>query len=104
LSAHAAIPFFGPIIPAAYNACPASWGLLVTVINNIIAFMITIALAFVAPLMIAWAGFLYVVNPMNPGKREDANKMLTHALGGIIIAVAGWLIVDGGHGGALPPE
>ncbi|MEK7125930.1 MAG: hypothetical protein AAB835_00375, partial [Patescibacteria group bacterium] len=63
----AAIPFFGPIIPQEGNqaVCAAGWGMLITVINNIIAFSITIAIVFVAPLMIAYAGFLFVVNPVN---------------------------------------
>src|SRR5665811_701814 len=30
---HAAIPFFGPIIPEAYNQCAAGWGMLITVVN-----------------------------------------------------------------------
>ena len=48
------IPFFGPIVPDAINRCAAGWGMLITVINNIISFLITLAIVFVAPLMIAW--------------------------------------------------
>ena len=92
--AHAAIPFFGPIIPDAYNVCPASWGLLVTVINNIIEFSITIAIVFVAPIMIAYSGFLYVVNPANPGGIAKAKSILSSTVIGIIVAIAGWAIVD----------
>ena len=95
VAAHAGgIPFFGPIIPSAYQACPASWGLLVTVINNIISFLITLAIVFVAPLMIAYSGFLFVVNPMNAGGKEKAKSILTNTVVGIVIALSGWLIVD----------
>lgn len=88
------IPFFGPIIPQAYNVCPASWGLLITVINNIISLLITLAIVFVAPLTIAYAGFLYVVNPLNPSGISRAKEILWHTVEGIIFALAGWLIVD----------
>ena len=59
------IPFFGPIIPneqitvngvlTNQNVCAAGWGLLITVINNVISLLITLAIVFVAPLMIAWS-------------------------------------------------
>ncbi len=64
------------------------------VINNIISLLLTLAIVFVAPLMIAWAGFLFVVNPVNAGGKEQAKKILTNTIVGIVIALAGWLIVD----------
>lgn len=93
-TAHAGIPFFDPIIPEAYNVCSAGWGLLITVINNIIELLLTLAIVFVAPLSIAYAGFLYVVNPVNSGGMEKAKGILTNTIVGIVIALAGWLIVD----------
>lgn len=92
--ASAAIPFFGPIIPPAYATCPASWGLLITVFNNIIALLLTLAIVFVAPLMIAYAGFLFVVNPVDSAGISKAKGILTHTIVGIVIALAGWMIVD----------
>ncbi|MDP1707189.1 MAG: hypothetical protein Q8L30_01380, partial [bacterium] len=72
LAVHAGVPFFGPIIPPqsvtgiqGSEVCAAGWGMLIMVINNIISLLITLAIVFVAPLMIAWAGFLFVVNPVN---------------------------------------
>lgn len=91
---YAAIPFFGPIIPNAYNTCPASWGMLITVINNIISLLITLAIVFVAPIMIAYSGFLLVVNQANPGGINQAKTILTNTIVGIVIALAAWLIVD----------
>ena len=92
--AHAAIPFFGPIIPNAANTCPAGWGLLIVVINRIISLLITLAIVFVAPIMIAYSGFLYVVNPINPAGKEKARGILLNTIVGIVIALASWLIVD----------
>ena len=76
------------------KTCAAGWGLLITVINNVISLLITLAIVFVAPLMIAWSGFLFVVNPVNAGGKEQARKILTNTVVGIVIALAGWLIVD----------
>lgn len=94
------IPFFGPIIPGSdvlgntQGVCPASWSMVVVVINRIIAFMITLAIVFVAPLMIAYSGFLFVVNPVNAGGKEKAKEILTNTVIGIVIALSGWMIVD----------
>ena len=90
------IPFFGPIIPQTGDqaVCAASWGMLIVVFNNIIRLLITLAIVFVAPLMIAWAGFLFVVNPVNASGKEQAKKILTNTVVGIVVALAGWLIVD----------
>lgn len=95
LAAQAGIPFFGPIIPQADNqaVCPASWGMVLTVINNIISFALTIAIVFVAPLMIGYAGFLMVVNPTSAGDVQKAKTILWNTVIGIVIALAGWMIV-----------
>ena len=89
------IPFFGPIVPTAINKCPGSFALFITVINNLIIFLLTIAIVFIAPLMIAYSGFLFVVNPVNPSGKEKAKTILWNTIFGIVIALAGWLIVDG---------
>ncbi|MDD3531027.1 MAG: hypothetical protein PHV99_00300 [Candidatus Pacebacteria bacterium] len=90
------VPFFGPIIPQEANQglCPASWGMVIIVINRIIAFMITLAIVFVAPLMIAYSGFLFVVNPVNASGKEKAKEILRNTVIGIVIALSGWMIVD----------
>ncbi len=103
-AAHAGIPFFGPIIPneqitvndvvTNQNVCAASWTMLIIVINNIISLFITLAIVFVMPLMLAYSGFLFVVNPVNSGGISKAKGILTSTIVGIVIALAGWLIVD----------
>lgn len=95
IAAHAGgIPFFGPIVPDAVNKCAAGWGAVITVINNIISFLLTLVIVFVAPLMIAYSGFLFVVNPMNSGGIAKAKSILLNTIIGIVIAFAGWMIVD----------
>ena len=98
--AHAAIPYFGPIIPdiasqyGDMQTCPLGWGALIDVINNLISFGITLAIVGVAPLMIAYSGFLMVIEPASPGGRNKAKTILTNTIVGIVIALASWLIVD----------
>jgi len=95
LAAHASgIPYFGPIVPTDASACAAGWGAVITVVNNIIAVALTIAIVFIAPLFIAWAGFLYLTSGASPGNRSKANAVLTNAIVGIVVALAGWIIVD----------
>lgn len=97
LAAHASgIPFFGPIIPQTANqaTCPASWGMVLTVINNLISFALTMTIVFVAPLMIAYSGFLYVVNPVDPAGMSKAKSILQNTIVGTVIALAAWMIVD----------
>jgi len=94
LATHAGIPFFGPIIPDTINRCAAGWGSVLTVVNNIITFLLTLAIVFVAPITIAYAGFLFVVNPVNPGGKEQAKSILLHTVIGIVVALAGWIIID----------
>ncbi len=94
--AHAAIPFFGPVVPqtGGQAVCPASWGMLITVINNIIQLLITLAIVFVAPLMVAYSGFLFVVNPADSGGISKAKGILTNTIVGIVISLSAWMIVD----------
>jgi hypothetical protein len=93
--AHAGgVPFFGPIIPTAINRCPAGWTTLITVINNIISFMITIVIVFIAPLGIAYAGFLMVIHQNSESGLGKAKEILKNIVVGVLIALTGWMIVD----------
>jgi len=101
LAAHAAsFPFFGPIIPgeALSNigntaTCPLSWGGLSIVINNIVSFLVTMAVVFVAPLSIGYAGFLMVVNPTSMGNIQKGKSIIINTVVGIVVALSAWLIV-----------
>lgn len=104
-TAEARLFSFDPIIPQGETAtCPGGWGLLVTVINNIISLLITLVIVAVAPLMIAYAGFLWVVNPVNPAGREQARSVLWKAVIGIVISLSAYLIVSAVLAVLLPDE
>ena len=95
IAAHAqGIPFFGPIIPDAANKCAAGWGTLIVVFNRLIALLITLAIIFVAPLMVAYSGFLLVIGQGNASEISKAKGILCNTVVGIVIALAGWMIVD----------
>lgn len=89
----ASLPYFGPIVPTAANACPAAWGLLIEVINNIMRVALSLVIVFIAPIMIAYAGFLLVTNAGNSGQISKARTLLTNTIVGIVIALAAWMIV-----------
>lgn len=91
--AHATIPFLGPIIPEAMRTCPASYAGLITVVNNLLQFGITLIIVFVAPLMIAYGGFLYLTSPFNSSQLGKAKGILWHAVIGIILSLSAWLII-----------
>ncbi len=52
-----------------------------------------IAIAFTT-VVIVYAGFNYMASGSNPGKRKEANGMLTKAVIGIALIVGAWLIVQ----------
>lgn len=94
-AAHATgLPFYGPIIPPGQQLCANNWGGLIVVLNNIIAFAITVTITFVAPLAFAYAGFLLVTSAYNPALRATAKGLMLNTVFGIVIALAAWLIVD----------
>ncbi len=94
--ASAAIPFLGPIIPKELgeSGCPIGWPGLIVVVNRLISFAITAVIVFVAPLMIAWAGFLLVVNPVSPEGKNEAKQMLWQVAIGVTIALSAYLLVN----------
>jgi len=44
--------------------------------------------------LFAWAGFLYLTNVANSGQHERAVTVFTNVAIGLVIIVAGWLVVD----------
>jgi hypothetical protein len=44
--------------------------------------------------LFAWAGFLYLTNVANSGQHSRAVEVFTNVLIGLIIILAGWLVID----------
>ena len=96
--AHAAnLPLLDPdfsIVPEACRAaCPCGVGAVLQFIQNIMNVLISFAVV-VMSLIIAWAGFLFVMSAANPESRSKARGMLINAFIGLFIVLSAWLIVD----------
>jgi len=62
--------------------------------NNVIGFILFgLAMPF-AVIMILWGGILMVTGAGNPGQLEKGRNYLTWAVIGLVVAFAGWIIVD----------
>lgn len=81
------------ILPEACRACPAAWGCVIDVVNNLVTLALSLAV-FIVVVVIAWAGTLLVLTPANPENKSQARKMLINAAVGLVIALAAWLIID----------
>lgn len=98
LLTYAAVVTPGPgwsIVPDVCN-CPgraAGWGCVIGVMSNIIQFAIYLGIL-ICVLMAAYAGFLWVLNPVNPENRATGRKMLMNAAIGLVLTLAAWLIVN----------
>lgn len=49
---------------------------------------------FIAAILFAWAGWQYVTAGGNPSKASEARKVFTNVVIGLVIIIAGWLVVD----------
>jgi len=84
---------FGPIVPEVCRTCACGFGGVLAIVQNVVNFMIGIAIIFGTIIMV-WAGGLYIVSATNPESRSTANKMLLNAVIGIVIVLSAWLVVD----------
>jgi len=66
---------------------------LIGLIRNIIDFIIMIAVI-AAPILFAWAGFLYVTAAGNTGKIQKAHTIFKDVLIGFMIILVAWLVVN----------
>ncbi len=84
---------FGPIVPEVCRTCACGFGGVLAIVQNVVNFMIGIAIIF-ATIIMVWAGGLYILSAANPESRSTANKMLLNAVIGLLVVLAAWLIVD----------
>lgn len=81
----------GPLVPCDGPECQACH--VVELGQNILNFLVAIA-AFVAVLIFSYAGILMLTAAGNEGQISKARGMFGNVVIGIIIVLAGWLIVD----------
>lgn len=82
-----------PLVPT----CPTTgcgWNELMTLVNNVITFILEYMVIPIAAIMFFYAGFLMITaGGEAAGARTKAKSIFTNAVIGLIIAVAAWLIV-----------
>jgi hypothetical protein len=66
---------------------------LATLAQNILNAAIYLAVV-VSAVLFAWAGFLYLTNVANSGQHSRAVEVFSNVFIGLVIILAGWLIVD----------
>ncbi len=74
---------------AQYDEC--TWDDLLTLINNVIDFIIYTVVVFWAGIVFTWGGFLILTSGDNPGKRKQAKAMFINLIIGVIIVLIAWL-------------
>lgn len=72
---------------------PCDFTFFMEMLNDIIAFLLFKLAMPLAAFMFAYAGFLYLTSGVKPEQREQAKKILTNVVWGLVIALAAWLIV-----------
>ena len=61
-------------------------------VNNVINWFLGIS-ATVAAITFSWAGIQMLLNPDNPGKRQEALEMFQKTVIGMIIILVAWLVI-----------
>lgn len=83
-----------PIVPCGLNDVPCKACHIFPLANNVISFILLgLAMPF-AVVMILWGGILMVTGAGNSSQLEKGKGYLTWAIIGLIVAFAGWIIVD----------
>ena len=73
-----------------YGNC--SFNDLILATQRVTRYLVIFTLQF-SVVVIAWAGYLYMMSGENPGKRKEANTMLTKVAIGIFFILAAYLVV-----------
>jgi hypothetical protein len=71
----------------------AAWGCVIKTLANIVNLAAYLGI-FIAVLIIAYAGFLWVLNPISPENRSQARQILINAAIGLVLTLGAWLLVN----------
>ncbi len=93
--------FFGPIIPDGTNGQPdchcvgkaPGWGCILQTLQNVMSLGISLSVI-IATLIIAYAGFLWILSPTNAENKQKGRTMLLNAVIGMVIVLSAWLVID----------
>jgi len=74
------------------KSCTSLCDLLQTIVN-ITYFGITLALFVFTPILFAWGGIMYLISGASPGQHENAKKILTGTLVGLLIVLFAFVVI-----------
>jgi hypothetical protein len=81
-------------VPEKYEyANPCDFNQLLTIVNNVINFLLVKIVTPLFALILVYAGWLYLSDMGSAEHKTKAKKILVNALIGFVIALAAWLVV-----------
>lgn len=69
------------------------WSKFIGLMQNILNFMVFLGVS-ISALLFAYAGFKYLTSGGDPGATNDAKRIFSHVVVGLIIMLVAWLLVD----------
>lgn len=93
LASAASFPYWGPLASCTGTNCRSLCDLLVTA-QNVIYFLMTLAVLALAPIMIVIGGIMMLVSAGSEGGISKGRKMVTGAVIGIAIALGAFIIIN----------
>jgi RNA polymerase subunit RPABC4/transcription elongation factor Spt4 len=87
------ITFGASLVPCGIDR-PCEFCDVVTLLSNVINFIILDVGAPLATIVLAWGGMILIVNGNNPGERARAKKMMVNVGIGFILVIFAWAIVS----------
>jgi len=95
-----ALSFGADLIPCGTTSNPTpcggaeGWNQLMTLVNNVIHFVLFDMVVPIAAIMFAYAGILLIFSGGDTSKRSKAKSIFINVAIGFIIAIAAWLIIE----------
>ncbi len=93
LTSAAGFPYWGPLVSCPGGTCKSLCDLLATG-QNIIYFMMTLAVLAIGPVMIVVGGIMMLVAAGSPERFSSGRKMATGAIIGITIALGAFVLLN----------
>lgn len=87
------VPDAHDLDPLCLPGAPLSFGAVMEIVQRFVNMGITLGIFFFVVIM-AWAGFLFIMSATNPESRSKAKGMLLNAAIGMLIVLSAWLMVD----------
>jgi len=87
------VPDANELDPLCLPGAPLSFGAVMEIAQRFVNLGVSLGIFFFV-IILAWAGFLFMISSTNPESRSQAKKMLLNAAIGLMIILSAWLMVD----------